>query len=50
MKKTTSAKIQQMFVEFLMKEGAVELALRLAGTCGPPGPRTVGAAAREFDL
>jgi hypothetical protein len=27
MKKTTSAKIQQMFVEFLMREGAVELAL-----------------------
>lgn len=27
MKKTTSAKIQQMFVEFLMREGALELAL-----------------------
>lgn len=27
MKKTTSSKIQRMFVEFLMKEGAVELAL-----------------------
>jgi hypothetical protein len=32
------------------EERAVELALRLAGACGPPGPRTVGAAAREFDL
>ena len=27
MKKTTVAKIQQMFVEFLMREGALELAL-----------------------
>jgi len=32
------------------EERTVELALRLAGPCGPPGPRTVGAAARKFDL